>query len=297
MPRTGPILSLIVDTETSHRERVLVVEDEADLGSSLAYALRANGYDAMVADRGELALSALGSFHPDLVLLDLMLPDMSGLEICRRLRNSPSPDQPAIVILSARAQEIDRVVGLEVGADDYVVKPFSVRELMLRIEARLRARKAASATTVAQTAASVDSSMKSFSLRNLRVDESAHRAFVDEKEIHVSALEMRVLIFLFRSPGKMRTRKELLTEVWGYHPEVESRTVDTHIKRLRDKLVTAADLLQTVRGVGFRLANPALPNAPSDNATQQKSLADAGSKNLVPPGAHMPKKPQGNKVR
>jgi two-component system phosphate regulon response regulator PhoB len=268
MPQIGPILRPTVDTGTSHRERILVVEDEADLGSSLAYALRANGYEAQVADRGEIALSALSSFHPDLVLLDLMLPDMSGIEICRRLRNSKSLDQPAVIILSARAQEIDRVVGFEVGADDYVVKPFSVRELMLRIEARLKTRKAASATATSQAIPSVEGGAKVFSLRNLKVDESAHRVFVDEKEVHVSALEMRVLVFLFRSPGQMRTRKDLLTEVWGYHPEVESRTVDTHIKRLRDKLDTAADLLQTVRGVGFRLAEPTPMHVPSDGTTR-----------------------------
>jgi two-component system phosphate regulon response regulator PhoB len=227
------------------------------LSSSLAYALRANGYEAQVADRGELALGALEVFRPDLVLLDLMLPDMSGLEICRRLRKAGSTNQPAVIILSARAQEIDRVVGFEIGADDYVVKPFSVRELMLRIEARLKTRRAVVDVGVEQLSTSVEKSGQIFNLRNLRVDESAHRVFVDDKEVHVSALEMKVLIFLFRSPGRMRTRRELLTEVWGYHPEVASRTVDTHIKRLRDKLDTAADLLQTVRGVGFRLADPA----------------------------------------
>ena len=232
------------------------MEDEADISSSLAYALRAGGYEVQVADRGELALHALDSFHPDLVLLDLMLPDMSGIEICRRLRKSSSPNQPAVIILSARAQEVDRVVGFEIGADDYVAKPFSVRELMLRVEARLRTRRAVMGTATAQEAASVEKGADVFSLRNLRVDESAHRAFVDDKEIHVSALEMRLLLYLFRSPGRMRARKELLTEVWGYHPDVASRTVDTHIKRLRDKLDTAADLLQTVRGVGFRLAEP-----------------------------------------
>jgi two-component system phosphate regulon response regulator PhoB len=241
--------------EPTQKERVLVVEDEADLSSSLAYALRTNGYEAHVADRGDVALQSLEVFQPDLVLLDLMLPDMSGLEICRRLRSTQGAPQPAVIILSARAQEIDRVVGFEIGADDYVVKPFSVRELMLRIEARLRTRKATMATVPQAELRTGESSGTGFTLRNLRVDESAHRVFVDDKEVHVSALEMRVLLYLFRSPGRMRTRRELLTEVWGYHPEVASRTVDTHIKRLRDKLADAADLLQTVRGVGFRLAD------------------------------------------
>jgi two-component system phosphate regulon response regulator PhoB len=271
--------------EPAQKERVLVVEDEADLSSSLAYALRTNGYEAQVADRGDAALQALETFQPDLVLLDLMLPDMSGLEICRRLRSTQGPPQPAVVILSARAQEIDRVVGFEIGADDYVVKPFSVRELMLRIEARLRTRKASMTAVVPQAPIrATESSGVGFTLRNLRVDESAHRVFVDDKEIHVSALEMRVLIYLFRSPGRMRTRRELLTEVWGYHPEVASRTVDTHIKRLRDKLAGAADLLQTVRGVGFRLASVDRPTdgvealSPSTSAHGAAAAIDEGGK-------------------
>lgn len=253
-----------MDSQNSHKERVLVVEDEADISNSLAYALRASGYEVLVAECGALALEALGTFLPDLVLLDLMLPDMSGIEICRRLRKSKTPNQPAVIILSARAQEVDRVVGFEIGADDYVAKPFSIRELMLRIEVRLKARAAVIGTIVAQEAASGQRSPRVFALRNLRVDEAAHRAFVDDKEIHVSALEMRLLLNLFRAPALMRTRRELLTDVWGYHPEVASRTVDTHIKRLRDKLDTAADLLQTVRGVGFRLAHPGGPEEPSE---------------------------------
>jgi two-component system phosphate regulon response regulator PhoB len=237
------------------KERVLVVEDEADLSSSLAYALRAGGYEAQVADRGEAALGALQSFSPDLILLDLMLPDMSGLDICRTVRGRTDSNQPSIIMVTARSQEIDRVVGFEVGADDYVVKPFSVRELMLRIEARLKMRKAALGRTneAAQPQSAADAAMV---LHNLHVDETAHRVFVDETEVHVSALEMKLLVQLFRAPGRMLTRRELLTKVWGYHPDVASRTVDTHIKRLRDKLGAAAPLLQTVRGVGFRLAAP-----------------------------------------
>ena len=258
-----------MDGQNSHNERVLVVEDEVDISSSLAYALRASGYDVLVADRGSSALEALDSFLPDLVLLDLMLPDMSGIDICRGLRRSQRHDQPAVVILSARAQEVDRVVGFEIGADDYVAKPFSVRELMLRIEARLKARRAVMETSVAHEAANNQASATVFLLRNLRVDESAHRAFVDGKEIHVSALEMRLLLNLFHAPSLMRTRRELLTEVWGYHPEVASRTVDTHIKRLRDKLDSAADLLQTVRGVGFRLADPSTPPGESADSDPQ----------------------------
>ena len=240
------------------KDRVLVVEDEADLSGSLAFALRAKGYDVLVADRGTSALEALGSFRPDLVLLDLMLPDMSGIEICRHLRKSQDRRQPSVIILSARTDEVDRVVGFEVGADDYVSKPFSLRELTLRVEARLRTRKAVlSAGKAPDAEGKAEGSV--LRLRNLSVDESAHRVFVDDKEIRLSALEMRLLLYFLRAPGKMRTRKELLTDVWGYNPEVTSRTVDSHIKRLRDKLSSASDLLQTVRGVGFRMAEPERP--------------------------------------
>lgn len=235
---------------TSENERVLVVEDEPDLGNTVAYALRASGYDAQVADRGASALGALQSFNPDLILLDLMLPDMSGLDICREVRRRKDSLQPAIIMVTARAQEVDRVVGFEVGADDYVVKPFSVRELMLRIEARLKARKAA----LGRVAHEPQPPDNELSLSNLRVDTTSHRVFVGEFEVHVSALEMKLLVELFRAPGRMLTRRQLLTKVWGYHPDVASRTVDTHMKRLRDKLREAAPLLQTVRGVGFRLS-------------------------------------------
>jgi two-component system phosphate regulon response regulator PhoB len=234
---------------SSQNERVLVVEDEADLGNTVAYALRASGYDAQVADRGESALGALQDFSPDLILLDLMLPDMSGLDVCRKVRSRRDSHQPAIIMVTARAEEVDRVVGFEVGADDYVVKPFSVRELMLRIQARLKARKAALGPVNAD-----QPSDDGLSLHNLRVDTTAHRVFVGESEVHVSALEMKLLVELFRAPGRMLTRRQLLTKVWGYHPDVASRTVDTHMKRLRDKLGEAAPLLQTVRGVGFRLS-------------------------------------------
>jgi two-component system phosphate regulon response regulator PhoB len=235
--------------EPSQNERVLVVEDEPDLGNTVAYALRASGYDAQLADRGEVALGALQSFSPDLVLLDLMLPDMSGLDICRKVRGRKDSPQPAIIMVTARAEEVDRVVGFEVGADDYVVKPFSVRELMLRIQARLKARKAA-----LDRLQGPQQTGDELSLHNLRVDTTSHRVFVGASEVHVSALEMKLLVELLRAPGRMLTRRQLLTKVWGYHPDVASRTVDTHMKRLRDKLGEAAPLLQTVRGVGFRLS-------------------------------------------
>lgn len=240
-----------MEQNTSHRARLLVVEDEADLCRSLEYALKASGYDVRSADRGDTALRILDEFDPDLVLLDVMLPDMSGLEICRRIHQTLAAKRPVVLILSARVEEADRVAGFEAGADDYMVKPFNVRELILRIEARLKTRHAGSEIEGQDRPTKSDH----LAVGILSVDERAHRVFVSGREVRVSALEMRLLLHLMHAPGRMCSRQKLLTEVWGYHPEVTSRTVDTHVKRLRDKLGNAADLLQTVRGIGFRLSD------------------------------------------
>ncbi len=242
----------MVETLVRSPTRILVVEDEIDLSTSLSYSLRASGYEVQAADCGEAALSGVVRFHPELVLLDVMLPDMSGFEVCRRIR-AGGEEQPAVVMLTAKAQELDRVAGFEVGADDYVTKPFSIRELMLRIEARLRARRPLRHELAAERDTQPQESER-VSVGPLVIDKAEHRVFVAGEEVHVSALEMRLLLYLSRTPGKMRTRKELLTEVWGYHPEVSSRTLDTHIKRIRDKFGEAGEVIQTIRGVGYRLA-------------------------------------------
>lgn len=252
----------MVETMPHVATRILVVEDETDLSTSLAYSLRASGYEVEAADCGEAALNGVTRFHPELVLLDIMLPDMSGFEVCRRIRAGHT-DQPAVLMLTAKTQELDRVAGFEVGADDYVTKPFSIRELMLRIEARLKARRPARQDAHEGVAADPKGQIaepnERVTLGPLVIDKAEHRVFVADQEVHVSALEMRLLLYLMRTPGKMRTRKELLTEVWGYHPEVSSRTLDTHIKRIRDKFGEAGEVIQTVRGVGYRLAAPDEP--------------------------------------
>jgi two-component system phosphate regulon response regulator PhoB len=236
--------------QTSRRVRLLVVEDEGDLCKSLEYALKASGYEVRVAERGDAAIRILDEFEPDLVLLDVMLPDISGLDICRRIHEMPEARRAVVIILSARVEEADRVAGFEAGADDYMIKPFNVRELILRIEARLKSRD----NSVERDRRRRPGKNERLTVGSLAVDEKAHRVFVGGREVHVSALEMRLILHLMRAPGRMCTRQKLLTEVWGYHPEVSSRTVDTHVKRLRDKLGEAADMLQTVRGIGFRLA-------------------------------------------
>ncbi len=250
--------------QTAHRHegRVLLVEDEADLVSSLSYSLQAAGYQVSSALDGATALRLATAQPPDIVLLDLMLPDMSGLEVCRRIRASGHTPQPIVIMVTARGEEVDRVVGFEVGADDYLVKPFSVRELLLRMEARQRAR---GVSDEHPPAAGGAPNQGRITVGSLDVDPDSHQVFVSGNEIHVSALEMRLLLHLLEVPGKVRYRRQLLTEVWGYHPGVSSRTLDTHVKRLRHKLADAGAYIHTVRGVGYRIvAQPATSEPHSD---------------------------------
>ena len=236
--------------------RVLVIEDEPDLRALLTYNIQAWGYEVRAVEGGKAGLRAYESFAPDLVLLDLMLPDMPGMEVCKTIRAKHPRPRPIIVMLTARGDEIDRVAGFEVGADDYVVKPFSVRELMLRMNARLEER-------VVEEGQPAESTRR-YVLGPLQVDPTGYHVYVEGHEVHVSALEMRLLVDLFESQGLVRSRKDLLRDVWGYQPDVTSRTVDAHVKRLRDKLGVAGALIETVRGVGYRLAaHPVGERAPT----------------------------------
>ena len=242
------------DPARRRKGRVLLVEDEVDLVTSLSYSLEAAGYQVQSALDGTTALQLAAGQPPDIVLLDLMLPDISGLEVCRRIRASSQAHQPIVIMVTARGEEVDRVVGFEVGADDYLVKPFSVRELLLRMEARQRVQQAPEEHEHdAAPAAGAGPGKSRIILGNLEVDRDSHQVFVSGTEVHVSALEMRLLLHLLAVPGKVRYRRELLTEVWGYHPEVSSRTLDTHVKRLRQKLADAGAYIHTVRGVGYRI--------------------------------------------
>lgn len=234
------------------RGLILIVEDEVDLASTLAYNLEREGHEVRVAHDGQGALDqAARDPVPDLVLLDLMLPDMSGTEICKRLREHERTRNIAIMMLTAKGEEIDRVVGFEVGTDDYVVKPFSVRELMLRVRALLRR---------SQRGESDDAEVFSFGL--LRVDEGGHRVWVDGEEINLTALEFRLLLAFISRRGRVQSRDALLSDVWGIQADVTTRTVDTHVKRLREKLGHAARYIETLRGVGYRFRDR--PDDPPD---------------------------------
>jgi two-component system phosphate regulon response regulator PhoB len=225
--------------------RILIVEDERDLQQILDYNLRQAGHEVLAALRGKDGLELARSQVPDLILLDLMLPDVPGTEVCKQLKQDPQLRTIPVVILTARGEEIDRVVGFELGADDYVVKPFSVRELLLRIQAILRRGQVPAEPDAAGT----------LTFGCLQIDRGAHRVWVEGTEVELTALEFKLLVTLFERKNRVQTRGGLLEEVWGVQPDVNTRTVDTHIKRLREKLGSASAYVETVRGVGYRFAD------------------------------------------
>jgi two-component system phosphate regulon response regulator PhoB len=225
---------------------VLVVDDERDLLSLVDFNLRAAGFETLLASNGEQALAHLRRRIPDLVLLDVMLPDVSGTEICRQIKGDPRTRHVLVVMLTAKGEEVDRVVGFELGADDYVTKPFSVRELVLRLKAVLRRAGAAPA----------GGERPRDEVGPIRIDVDAHRAFVDGAEVQLTALEFRLLATFMARLGRVQSREQLLQDVWEMSSDLETRTVDTHVKRLREKLGSGRDLLETVRGVGYRLVDP-----------------------------------------
>lgn len=222
--------------------RILVVEDETDLAELVAINLRGAGHEVTVVHDGKAAMAEIHRSQPDLLVLDVMLPDISGIEVCRRLRRSAQTVRLPVIMLTARTDEVDRVVGFEVGADDYVPKPFSPRELVLRVEAILRRAIPAAELVGPQVIA----------LGTLVIDVPAHRVEVEGEEILLTALEFRLLLDLASRAGRVQSRDALLERVWGYSPNVETRTVDTHVKRLREKLGAGAANIETVRGVGYR---------------------------------------------
>ncbi|MFO0582803.1 MAG: response regulator [Anaeromyxobacter sp.] len=224
---------------------VLLVDDERDLLSLLDFNLRAAGFETALATTGEQALAQVKRKVPDLVLLDLMLPDVPGTEVCRQLKADPRTKHVPVVMLTAKGEEVDRVVGFELGADDYVTKPFSVRELILRLKALVR-----------RAGPSRASERPPEQVGPIRVDVDAHRVFVDDAEVTLTPLEFKLLSTLMSRLGRVQSREQLLEDVWEMSSEVETRTVDTHVKRLREKLGSGRDLLETVRGIGYRLVDP-----------------------------------------
>ncbi len=226
-------------------DHILVIDDEPDILELVRFGLSQEGFSVETASTAGEGLACVARRRPDLVVLDLMLPDMSGTEVCRQLRSRPETAGLPVLMLTARGEEVDRVVGFEVGADDYVTKPFSPRELALRVKAVLRRSSPGSAT-------SDESDLLAH--EELTLDFDRHRCQVDEQVIDLTAKEFGLLATLMRRRGRVFSREKLLDELWGSEVTVTHRTVDTHMKRLREKLGVAGRYIHTVRGVGYRFA-------------------------------------------
>lgn len=220
---------------------ILIIEDEHDLAELVAYNLEREGYRPLVALDGTAGLEAARRNLPDLILLDLMLPGIMGTELCKLLKNHEKTAAIPVIMLTAKGEEIDRVVGFEVGADDYIVKPFSSRELLLRIKAVLR-------RTIPDQAGE-----KLLRIGPLTIDTDRHQVNVEDEEIVLTTTEFKLLLNLAERTGRVQSRDLLLKNVWGYNYIGDTRTVDTHITRLRTKLGVAGDLIRTVRGFGYKL--------------------------------------------
>ena len=222
---------------------ILIVEDEPDIRKNLKYNISREGFDVITAGSLSESEEIVNSNSISLILLDLMLPDGSGLDLCKKFKSNSKTESIPIIILTAKDDEVDRVVGFELGADDYVTKPFSVRELILRIKAILKRR---------QTKKEVVEVERQFG--DLSMDIESHEVYVNNDEIDLTALEFRLLRHLVDRRGRVQSRDQLLSDVWGYSAEITTRTVDTHIKRLREKLGPMGKYVQTIRGVGYKFS-------------------------------------------
>jgi len=223
---------------TSLGRKILIVEDESDVADLLSLSLRKAGFNALTAFDGATGLQQARDNRPDFIILDLMLPKMSGLEVCRILKADAATSHIPILMLTAKAEEVDRIVGLEFGADDYVTKPFSPREVMLRIKAILRRGEKPDETLQAGP---------------ISIDPSRHQVRVSGKPVNLTSLEFKLLRTLMQRRGRVQHRDKLLNDVWGYESVIDTRTVDTHVRRLREKLGKAGETIETVRGFGYRL--------------------------------------------
>jgi two-component system phosphate regulon response regulator PhoB len=238
--------------KTMTAERILIVDDEPDLQRLVLFNLREAGFEVEAVGTGKEVVTKAHAFDPQVVILDLMLPDIPGTEVCRQLRSEPALADVAILMLTARADEYDRVLGFEVGADDYVVKPFSVRELVMRVKGmarRFQERRSARAISQSQ-------GHPIFKWRGLELDPVRHRIFLDGAEASLRPLEFKLITIFLEHPGRMFTRAELLEEVWGVSGDMSTRTVDTHVRRLRERLGSYGEAVQTLHGFGYRLRDP-----------------------------------------
>jgi two-component system phosphate regulon response regulator PhoB len=224
------------------KQRILAVDDEPDALELIEFNLKQAGFDVFTADSGKAAIAKARQVTPNLVLLDLMLPEIDGLEICKALRRDPATSNVPIIMLTARTAEVDRVLGLELGADDYVTKPFSPRELILRIKNLLRRGKQ-------------EGGQEEIRVGDILINLPRHQLYYKGKSVELTATEFKLAATLASRCGRVQSREQLLREVWDYSGSMDTRTVDTHVRRLREKLGDAAAYLDTVRGVGYRFVD------------------------------------------
>jgi two-component system, OmpR family, phosphate regulon response regulator PhoB len=223
-------------------ERILIVEDDKNIAKLVRYNLEKAGYECHVVITGEETFDQLEHSEFHLIILDIMLPKMNGFEVCKELRQNPLYENIPIIILTAKGEEVDRVVGFELGADDYMVKPFSPRELTLRVKAILK-RRAGPKKDLPKDILEADS---------IRIDIPRHKVTVGKKEINLTSMEFKLLTTLLGRRGRVQSRDQLLNDVWELDADITTRTIDTHVKRLRQKLGSAGKFIETVRGYGYR---------------------------------------------
>ena len=225
-------------------KKILVVDDEPDVADLVSYHLKAKGYQVVTENNPAVSIATARSLLPDLVILDIMMPDLNGMQVCRILRADPRLAQVPIIFLTAKAEESDRIAGFETGCDDYICKPFSTKELVLRVQSIFR-----------RSANEAPADVKRLQIGQVVVDIERHEVSVQGRPIELTATEFKLLRLLMERRGRVQTREHLLINVWNYETEIETRTVDTHIRRLREKLGGEADWIETIRGVGYRMAD------------------------------------------
>ncbi|MBL9206306.1 MAG: response regulator transcription factor [Opitutaceae bacterium] len=224
-------------------KKILIVDDESDVTDLVAYHLKAKGFLVEALNDPNGSIGAARSFLPDLVILDVMMPDLNGIQICRMLRADPKLKRVPVIFLTAKAEENDRIQGLETGADDYIPKPFSIKELVLRVQSILR-----------RLSEGKSDEPKRLEIGGILLDVERHEVFIGGRIVDLTATEFKLLKLLMERRGRVQTREHLLINVWNYETEIETRTVDTHVRRLREKLGSEADWIETIRGVGYRMA-------------------------------------------
>jgi two-component system, OmpR family, phosphate regulon response regulator PhoB len=227
----------------SLRKKILIVDDEPDVADLVAYNLKTKGFDTQTVNDPTHSIGVARAMMPDLVILDVMMPVINGIQICRLLRADPNLKDVPVIFLTAKVEENDRVQGLETGADDYICKPFSTKELVLRVHNILR-----------RTSDKGETSTPKLIVGSIELDVDRHEVQIGGAVIDLTATEFKLLHLLMERRGRVQTREHLLLNVWNYETEIETRTVDTHVRRLREKLGAEAEWIETIRGVGYRMA-------------------------------------------